>query len=260
MTPMDCAEAREGLWPPEEPRLARDRVVEAREHVDRCPACQEYFRQDRLILDAYDRIRQKGAPRAVRERVFDVLAQERARTMTEIPQPRRWAGWWVAGISALVLALGTGLWAGLSPDPPEGEVFVEDYLRRAVADDRIATSSVERVTRFLERELGLFDPPLFQEGLRLTGVEICLLEGRRGAMITYETEGRTVSHYLVPRKEALARPPTLAGRLHGADSNRSSPAVITWASPSLEQALVGSLPPDRLLTLARRARSASGHE
>ena len=73
---IDCSEAREGLWPPERPRLARDEVLKARSHVEGCASCTEYFAQDTQLLGFYDQLRQTGAPRAVRERVFDALAAE----------------------------------------------------------------------------------------------------------------------------------------------------------------------------------------
>jgi len=59
---MDCQRAREGLWPPERPRLVGDEVAEARAHVEACPECAEYFDQDRVLLELYDRARGESAP------------------------------------------------------------------------------------------------------------------------------------------------------------------------------------------------------
>ena len=55
MESMDCSQARQTLWPPEKPRLAGAEVLEARRHVQECPACESYFAQDRSLLDAYHR-------------------------------------------------------------------------------------------------------------------------------------------------------------------------------------------------------------
>jgi hypothetical protein len=76
---MDCSKARRALWPPEKPKLAEADVLKAREHVEACVTCWDYFDQDRYLLDAYDRMRLEPAPRLMRERVFDALARERSR-------------------------------------------------------------------------------------------------------------------------------------------------------------------------------------
>ena len=121
--------------------------------------------------------------------------------------------------------------------------FVEDYLRRAVGEDYLESSDPEEIAHFLRRELGLESSLLNLAGLLPTRVEICLLEGRRGAMIVYHgSSGRSVTHYLVP-KLAGERPPRVA-REHGGLT------VVTWSTDTLEEALVGEVPPRELLDLA----------
>lgn len=263
----DCEAARDALWPPERPRLAEDVVVEARRHVRDCPSCQDYLAQDRMLLEAYARLRRKGAPRHVRERVFEILARERAsggesdvgegthggEGTGRAPRARRWGS---AALALVVLALvgASGVFlVTQSAAPTEGaDMFVEDYLRRAVAEDRIRSSDPAEVTRFLNRELGLALDPIRGSGLLLAGAEICLLEGRRGAMIVYEKEGRRILHYVVPHAGGRHREPVVStspstGEVGG------SPAVVVWSSASTEQALVGALAPSELIDLARRA-------
>ena len=133
-------------------------------------------------------------------------------------------------------------------------MFVQDYLRRAVGEDQITSSDHEAVKRFLVRELGQALAPLEADGLVLTRAEICLLEGRRGAMIIYDRDGRTISHYLVPAEDGVVRAPAQAEPLQGVE-DVGALAVVTWASTSLEQALVGAVPPDMLLSLARNANA-----
>lgn len=253
---MRCNEARAALWPPERPRLADPIVTEAREHVTDCPECRAYFEQDRRLLAAYDRIRRTRAPRRVRERVFDALARARAGDLgrAELRRHVRLAAPFIAA-AALLLVVGT-TWLVRSGAPraeaPGQEMFVEDYLRRAVGADHIETSDPAEVSRFLMRELGLPLAPITTAGLEVQRVEICLLEGRRGAMIVYKRDGQVISHYLVPRPRGTVRPPA-PGRDLG--DGIGAPSVITWASPNLEQALVGEVPAEALMTLARRAPS-----
>ena len=258
---MDCNDAREGLWPPERPRLMGEDVALAHRHVDECPGCREFFTQDRALIELYERARREKAPLAVRERVFDALA--RARWDARSPgrhNARRTrvrylvlAGGGILAAAAIALGLRLQISTSSASNADESTKFVEDYLRRAVGQDHIETSDPEEVGRFLTRELGIPLRPLAAPGLELQGAEICLLEGRRGAMIVYKKEGTSVSHYLVPREGAGKRAPAFSAS--GPGEPVTAPAVITWSTPSLEQALVGDLGSETLLRLARAGYS-----
>ena len=135
-----------------------------------------------------------------------------------------------------------------TPGPTDGpEMFVEDYLRRAVGEDHIETNDPAEVRRFLVRELGLALGPIHFAGLDLSRAEICLLEGRRGAMIVYKIDGAEVSHYLVPRRRAEPRSPAVSTRSAGAGVGTP---VVTWATPDVEQALVGEVSEAQLIAIA----------
>lgn len=244
------------MWPPERPRLASRDVMRAREHIAECAACREYFEQDRRLLDAYDRIRRDKAPRRVRERVFDVLARERAGSpvASEAHATTGWKPWApkLAAAAVAVVALGTtAILTNPGAEVVSGDaMFVEDYVRRAVGADHIETSDAGEVKRFLTRELGIPLSPLSHAELELERAEICLLEGRRGAMIVYKRQGEVISHYVVPRARGDERAPAVGESLHAGDGG---PSVITWASASLEQALVSDVPSRELMELARTA-------
>ena len=269
---MRCPEARAILWPPEQPRLAQEAVLEARAHLASCSECTAWFRQDRVLLGAYTRLAAEGAPDEVRERVFDALARARATTRSthrddateSLPGPpgeerpprrRRLAAPFLVG-SGMVAALLAALILVPADGTPEraaaGEVFVEDHLRRTVGEEHILTSDPAAVRTFLARELGVTVAVLSQAGLELEGAEICLLEGERGAVIIYRMGDARISHYLVPRMEAEVRAPRLS------DASSVAPGgllpVVTWSSPRVEQALVGELPADELLRIARAGR------
>ena len=275
MNDMNCSEARHALWPPERPRLAEAEVLEARRHVQGCPACESYLAQDRRLLEAYDRAGKERAPQILRERVFDALARERSKGLgltpsggadasavaeapagVEGPARRNVSRRWILAAAVSV----AGLLAGGSvvslrnvPDALNGGgLFAEDYLRRAVAQERIVSSDAAEVSRFLTRELGRSIRPLQVAGLRLTGAEICLIEGRRGAMIQYVEDGREISHYLIPREGTQPRDPEPAVAWSSSGS-AGGPALITWATAEIEQALVGEVPEAHLVELARNA-------
>jgi hypothetical protein len=252
---MNCSEARRTLWPPEQPRLAAAEVLEARVHVQGCPSCESYFAQDRSLLEAYDRAGCERAPQELRERVFDALARERSRSVVEEQaRPRVSRRWMLTAAASLVGLLAGGFAVSLRGTPDalnDGGLFAEDYLRRAVAQERIASSDPGEVSRFLTRELGRPIQPLQVAGLRLTSAEICLIEGRRGAMIKYVQDGRDISHYVIPRDGTPRRDPEPATAWSSATSG--GPALITWATPDIEQALVGEVSVNHLMELARNA-------
>ncbi len=255
MERMNCSEARHALWPPERPRLAEAEVLEARRHVLGCEACESYFEQDRVLLDAYDRASQERAPQMLRERVFDALARERSRGLVLEPPRRVSRRWAVAAVASVVGLLAGGFTVSLLNGPDgglnDGGLFAEDYLRRAVSQERLVSSDADEIGRFLTRELGRPIRPLQIDGLRCTSAEICLIEGRRGAMIKYVQDGREISHYLIPQEGTPGRDPELSSTF--SRRGNGGPSLITWATPEIEQALVGEVPAARLMELARNA-------
>lgn len=255
---MCCSQARDTLWPPDRPRLVDADVSSARAHVNACEACRDYFAQDRDLLATFQRLGDQRAPTGVRERIFAALAEERETRVgtSGVSYARALrSGWtWVAGAAAVILAFAL---AGTGPRPimqrtsaQESEAYIEDYMRRAVAQERIETSDPSAVTRFLTRELGMAVQPLQIEGFKLAGAETCLLGGRRGAMVIYERNGETLSHYVLPATEETSRTPTL---VEDAESEHAEPALVTWVDGSAEQALVASVQPEELLAIAWRA-------
>lgn len=286
---MDCSEARAGLWPPERPKLVGDEVARARAHVAACLECSEYFELDRSLLDLYDRARDVAAPITVRERVFDAIAGARwwghrgevaeaaaspadatdgnergaggsrrhsTHLLTSLrEQLVRYGAWPTAVAAVLVVFLIQGRANERRAAVERSDVFVEDYLRRAVGEDRIVSNDPGAVTKFLERELGMRVEPLRLAGFDLSRAEICLLEGRRGAMIVYQQDDKEVTHYVVPRDDAVERRPALStteNRTTGVET-----PVVTWSTPDVEQALVGEVAAELLLALAGGSASDS---
>lgn len=252
---MDCLEVRQGLWPPERPRLASEEVMAARQHVRRCPSCARFFDQDRRLLDTYDRLRREEAPAAVKDAVIAAAGKENARahvTTREAAGATSWARP-PAGLLAVLVVAGilgsTHLWEarpGSAVDNAGTSIYTDDYLRRAVGRDQLETSDPMEANRFLRRELGVELQPLSAPGLVLRRVEICLLDGRRGAMLEYRLDGKVVSHYVVPKENDEVRRPSVQE-----GGSPQAPPVVTWSVGSVEQALVGELSAERLLELAR---------
>jgi hypothetical protein len=252
--------------------LAADEVVEARSHVEDCPACQRALAYDATLLSAFDRLREEALPLALRERVLDLLA--RTRTFGGSSSARRNDAWYrrhlvafatlgaaaVAALSAVVVLMDRPAQAEFGPmgaGVREADAFIEDYVRRAVREDHIATSDPSLVVRFLARELGLVVGLVDMEGYDLEGAEVCLLEGRRGAMVVYRRADRIVSFYVLPRSGGAAAPPRVRSAVPAPAGTGAS--VVTWASTDAEFALVGPVNPGELLAAARGATGAGAH-
>lgn len=265
---MDCHAAREALSPPERPRGSVAELVRARRHVRRCSACHDILAEDSRIRSVLRQVQQQKAPPELRARVLEALAREAAlddagtrprRRPAFLPDHARWilaATGFALAAAALAIVVAPGLFAPAS-EPP-AEIFIEDFVRRAVSEEQIVSSDPAEVARFLTRELGRPAAPFVVEGLRITKAEICLLGDRRGAMVLYDLDGTTVSHYFLPRRTASGEPLNPAvRRLSGLDA-QALPAVVVWATASLEQALVGTVSPRELETLVHLAEAGSG--
>jgi hypothetical protein len=265
-----CTRARAELWPPERIRLAEPEILEARVHVDSCPVCADYLRQDAALLEAYAQLREVRTPFAVRERVFDVLARERAGMdlATRPPssaehsgEPRRRGVWFpvgvgvAAGIALLVALLGRSEPTATPLGPAEASAaMVEDYLRRAVGTEQVETSDPREIQRFLAREIGVPMAGLIHPDLIPIRAEVCMLDGTRGALIQYDRDGEVVSHYVIPAEQVGPREPEVAQSMEDGRPDAMGPNVVTWSRPGVQEALVSDLPVAELLELLRTDR------
>ena len=262
---MDCAQARHYLGPdggPLHPVLR----AQIDDHVAECVECSDYFTLDAVLLDAYARLRRERASEEVRGKVAGALhvleegqpsgSPSRVRSL-----PRRWAAWPAAAVVAAaalaaVVFTENGPQPALQMDPP-GSAFLEDYVRRASAGEHVSTSDPAEVTAFLAERLGVQLEPLVVEGLVVEGAEVCLLDGQLGALILYKLDGVVLSHYLIPREQALPRPPSVGRILPAGEMDlqdlRDEVNFVTWASPQLEQALMGPAETSKMVDLARNA-------
>lgn len=268
---MDCAVARDVLSPPERPRASLAARLRARGHVRECAACRDFFGDDARLRAVLRRVLQQKAPPELRARVLAALAREAA--VLESPvQPRagrvirsRRARWAVGIAAGLVIAVGLATvptrQGFLDPRPERaGEIFIEDFLRRAVGEEQILSSDPAEVARFLTRELGRPAAPLVVPGLRIAKAEICLLGDKRGAMVVYDLDGSSVSHYLLPRTTRNGQPVAPSVRTVAGMEALGRPTVVIWKTASLEHALVAATSPGELEALVLLAQAGVATE
>ncbi len=274
------------LWPPEEPRVAEEEVVEARRHVESCPRCQEFLRADRFLRERMASLELPSAPPELRERVFQALALERARRSDEETTERGDPGRddrddtsvlvsrgavspvRKLAVAAAVVALFGSAWhfgggllpvAGPTVSTPynvQEEPYhtpVEHFVRAAVQERTIDSSDPDAVARFFSRELGLHLRPQEFEGFRLVGAEVCVLEDKRGGVLIYERNGKRLYHYVLNHPEVVPRElrPTSARPLRMAGTEPIG--AVLWSHGSYDEALVAPLPSDELMDLASQA-------
>jgi anti-sigma factor RsiW len=248
------------------PRETVDGEAAAREHLEGCPDCQAFFRTDAAISGA---IRRHGvparAPQALRERVFDALARERA--VIGSGQPGRKARSWhpatrflpLGTAAALALGLGIGMFGQRAGSPDPG--YVQDFLGRAAEEVVLEFPDAGAVTAFFARELGVRVQPVALQSGRMNRAMICVIDGERAAMVEYEIDGWTVAHYLTPIAEGTD---AAHGDFYRGDVDRvdAGPAevqaaseagiqVVSWSDDRFDHALVSDLSEMDLTELAR---------
>lgn len=242
-----CDEIRELLWPMDRPREVVEGEEEALAHLEDCGECRAFFERDALISEV---LRVEGvsarAPVDVRERVFDALARERAL----VPQPYR-AGRRGIAVRALpwaataVAAVG-GLALGLSRSGPGVDVaYAQDFLSRAVEADAVEMPDIQAVSALFMSELGVPVTPVVLREAPMSRAMICLIDGRRAAMVEYEMNGYTLAHYRVPLDEGRSSRPKTPGL-----SEEGGVCVYRWSDGRFQHALVSDMPGDRLQAIA----------
>jgi hypothetical protein len=248
---MRCGRARRLLWPDDGPRVMSPEIEEAQAHREVCESCRRFLTDMPIIADQVRILAPRPeAPPAVRERLFTVLARERA----HLPPPRRpWRRTRRAVmIVAAVLVAGATLWATQQDTADSAwrtpvAAIAEDHVR-ALHEQSITTSDADAVRRWLAIRVPFaIDVPVIPDAT-LEGARLCLLNGRRGAVLRYRVDGQPVSYYIMPSGSDGRAAPDPAAFRHDAEAGYR---VVTWRDQGLVHALVGDLPQERLSTMAR---------
>ncbi len=245
---MNCGRARRLLWPDTGPRKATAEIDRANAHLLGCPACREALvaltETAHLVGDLAPR---PSTPRSVRERLFTALAHER---LDSPHGPRRRMSRWVRGLAMGVAAVGT-LWLAtgdaLRPSIGRLDLMAEDHVRGLIQQSIVA-SDPATVDRWLAARVpfAVHVPEL--PGAVLEGARLCLLDGRRGAVLEYRVGGRPVSYYVMPGDLDARASGVLPEFVRHAESGY---AIVAWEDGELVHALIGDLPESRLEDLAR---------
>ena len=262
---MKCAEVRQTLWPADELRIGDELVEAALLHAERCATCRDFLEQDRQIAELIRQsVPRASAPRELRERLFTVLARERA-GLGRVPHRVRVSGGrrWMGLASMALVAFAAGGTTYLMSRPPRqplsaADAFAHDYLRRVVEQESMQGTEDE-IAIFFAKELGIALQPPSIPGMQVERAIICLLGGRRGGVVEYSGEGKRLSFYLIPiGDDPVTEPEDLEVDAVGDNMNvtttisESGLSVATWRDGRHHHALVGDLDVVELRVLADR--------
>lgn len=246
----ECVRVREVLWPLDGPRAWVEGEEQARAHLERCPACRAFFRHDALIGQALRRVEEaEPVPADLHERVYRALGSEGAVTRESRTGAARSRGR-VALVLGAVVGASVALLA-LPGSSRDGSAFARDFLSRAVQQRSVEGADPAAVSAFFVQEFGQAIEPRRIADVPLVRAMICLIDGRRAAMVEYVADGHTVAHYRIPLEGGGGR------RVSGVRTEFDHGIhAVRWSDARFEHALVSDLPPRRLETLAREGFEA----
>jgi anti-sigma factor RsiW len=244
-----CGRTRRLLWPGAGPRAASPEVIEAQQHLEVCTACQRFLRDMLALGDAiHDAAAREHAPPDVRERLFSAIARARTGAQSPPRQHRR-AQWFTAAGVLLVGLVGPLTVNRLLRDTRTDPItaIAEDHAK-SLGETHIASKDPAEITRWLAGQVHFAVRVPVLPGAELRGGRLCVLDGRRCAVMEYDVDGVAVSYFVVPdgtEPAGRGAPPRFDG------TKRAGYHVVAWREPGLLHAMVGNLPESRLATLAK---------
>lgn len=252
-----CEQMLERLWPLTDPGESDSpERVAAREHLQQCGACQAFFRRDANLGRRIRDLRTTGVsalPEACRDALHLQLlgADESASDPDVRPirsgHRRRWPAWTesvVAAAAAIALVAGGLIISRSIERPPSDGAFAKDFMHAELPEIQSGNLTVTQVAAFYEQQFGDQMAPARLLDAPIKRVAVCIIDGRRGAMVEYDFAGERLVYYQIPLDGALPGNDLRMGR-------EGSLNVARWVVDRSEHVLVSALPVENLEELAR---------
>ncbi len=238
---LPCGTARRLLWPDASPQALTPEREAAEAHLASCEPCQRFVAEIRASAVAIcEGAPKPPAPVEVRERLFTALARERARSGVPVrPARARALGWAVAALAVLAVRSPSSV--------QELTGFAEDHVR-ALQGDALNTADPVAIEAWLRARVPFAVHVPQIPGAALEGARLCLLGGRRGAVVRFRLEGEPLSYYVMAEGTGDTDRFDAAAFREETDAGYN---VVAWQRDGLIHALVGALPRERLAGLAR---------
>ena len=246
---MTCGRARRLLWPDAGPRPASPDVIDAQRHLVTCAACQRFLTEVRGVGEVIHELApREQAPAEVRERLFATLARARAGMQPHRRSHARY-GLLLAGAVLVVILGATLLGHRLTRQHAVDTIaaLAEEHAR-GFGETRIVSADPSKVEAWLSGQVhfGVRVPSL--PGASLRGARISVFDGRRGAVMEYDVAGTPMSYFVIPNEPEV---PVARESMRFDHAARAGYQVVSWREPGLLHAMVGTLSPSQLLTLAK---------
>lgn len=236
---------------------------EAESHVATCPECQQFVASEKQVRNLVrNHLPRIAASVKLRERVLGRIAAERAapfRAHSRFPEtgsPRRRV--LAASAVLLLLALLPVVWMTWSDaDLPESQVtsnLIRDHVSNLTVGMDVFSSDTHAVREWLRQRVDFsFELPAAAEP-PLIGGRLCLIDGRRAALIAYQFSNSRASLFIfdgagieLPEQRLVP----LDGKLCMIESANGY-NVVAWKQRGLLYGLVSDVNGAELLQLAAR--------
>lgn len=260
-----CEKALERLWEAEwYEGVSSEELEDARRHLAQCGFCRAWMRRDEVLAGRLRDLRfatSRTCPQRVRAAIEAGMAAgpdseavaPASGFLDRLAERRRsWPSWAegliAASAAALLIAGGLTLSQQLDSNL-SNETILADFHRSALPELAHHDLTDEELQAFYEAQFAGRRPQLVLDA-PVKKVAVCDLDGRKGAMIEYDWDGRRLVYYQVPRKGKDG------GMVEGLRMSREDGlAVARWADSSYDYVLVGAAPVETLEALARTSRS-----
>ncbi len=250
-----CEQALERLWPLHDPaELDSPERVAAREHLQRCGACQAFFRRDANLGRRIRDLRTSGASglsEACRAALRLQIAGDASASDPDIRpirsgRRRRWparaASAFAAAAAIVLLAVGLTFFRS-SETPLSDGAFANDFMHAELPEIMSGDLTPTQVAAFYQRQFGDQMAPARLLDAPVRRVAVCEIGGRRGVMVEYDFAGERLVYYQIPRDGGSRSNDLRTGR-------EGSLNVARWVDDRSEHALVSALPVEKLEDLA----------
>jgi anti-sigma factor RsiW len=189
------------------------------------------------------------APAEVRERLFTVIARERAGVESRRSR-RAWVVRWAAAAAAVAMFVVGIMWLrGPGGEQPGGDLMARlaDDHTRSASESRLVAHDPGLVRSWLTPQVSFAVHVPSLPNATLRGARVALVDGRRSAVLEYEVQGATVSYFVIPQPNGET---VLGGPIHVQVTTRAGYRMVMWREPGLLHAMVGDLSPTQLTQLA----------
>ena len=197
---MNCAEIQSAVYIFLDGEFADPEVEAFRAHLDACPPCSRYVRQEASFLTGIrESLEAPAAPEGLRQRIEATLAvtpvPEGAIRESRRDRDRGWLGWAglpaAAAIALALLILLPGGTADAEVDPAI-TYAVTAHHREMPTEVR---GSKDRVRRYLQRSVSFaVRAPLTEtDGVKLLGARLTQVRGEPAVVYQYQVGGQRIS-------------------------------------------------------------------